>query len=281
MDEPLRFSFKHPWNYVFVSLLILLVVSMVIGMFTVPALLALLIWLVAGVFFKGLLLEHGAFLNRHVIRDYAKAAQLYRRAVNTGKATPQAYAALSSLCLSEGDTAEAVSLAEHALSSLRHDAYAWALFAKGLARVGRFKEAEIAARRCAQLDKAGALGASTFGEIQEAAGHLRQAAASYEKALGIAESANFRARLARIRFALGDPRGAQHQVDQALKRSPKNPDALYLDGKLALFRHDYERARKSLHQAASNRPLADKSLIIPYRDLAEALAQLAPHLVKM
>lgn len=79
-------------------------------------------WVVLGnIFMPWIINEHAGFLYRWVFHNYKEAHKRYRKAVDTGKATANAYCALGSLAYAEGDMQESVSLLEEAVSRLPLD----------------------------------------------------------------------------------------------------------------------------------------------------------------
>lgn len=277
MREPLRLSSRHWWNYGFAVAMMLFGVSwFALFIDGRGVALGLVAWVVVGwIFARTLLYEHIGFFERHVAHDYAKSARFYRKSVDSGRGTPQCYAALASLCLAEGDTLEAVDLLERVMPSLESDAYAWALFSKALLKAGRQQEALEAAMQCRSLDPRGSIGYVALGDALKAAGSLLEAASAYQESLKrFTDLHDSRVRLAEVYFGLGYADKGLEEVERVLRARPAHADALYWCGKLALLKGDYSRARENLHAALENRSLSDRSHMVSYEQVIATVADL-------
>jgi tetratricopeptide (TPR) repeat protein len=238
-------------------------------------LLAAAVWLVIGaVATPSLLYEHLGFLDRHVFHDYGKARLRYRKAVDTGKATPQALCALASLSFSEGDATEAVILLKEAVIERPNDPHLLALMSKALSRTGRHGEAVAAALRCKEMKGKKPLCDVALADALKAKGEDLGAAAAYQKALDKnPKLAGCRVNLADLYFSMGQVDASEREIQEALKTAPDNPDALYWAGKVAAAKGDIAVARSYLQSALEVRPVDDHSLLVPYQDVVAALSE--------
>lgn len=278
MKEPVRFSWRHWWNYIFIIILSGgLVLWRFYGLDGRIVLFVLAGWLVFGrIFVPSIIFEHVGFLDRRLFHDYDKANQRYRRAINTGKATAQAYCVLASLSFAEGDTADAAMLLEEAISRLPRDVYAHALLARVLTRMGRYKEAVASALRCLEISNRSALSYMVLGEALKEKGDLPAAVSAYQKALEISPSAaECRLKLGEIYYSQGDLEAAEEEFNKAFEISPYNPDVLYWRGKMALHKGDVQKAKIYLQKSLENRALNDYTYFVPYEEVVASLGDLA------
>lgn len=273
--EPLRFSFRHWWNYV---LLLILVTGVLLWRFTGldgrVVFGAVVAWLTAGrVFVPWIIHEHVGFLNRWVFNDYQKANKRYRQAVNSGRATSYAYCALGSLTYAEGDTFEAVSLLEEAAVRLPGDVPLRVVLARALIRVGRLDEALELAQDCRKISEDNPLSYTVLGDVMAAKKDYTAAASAYQKALSLAPRAfECHFRLGQAYVELGDIDMAEEELRQAKLLSPENPDVLYWWGKLLCAKGDRQKARKILQKALEQRPIGDHTYQVPYQEIIAALS---------
>lgn len=277
MKEPLRPSLRHWWNYIFVMLSLLAVLLRRSGYLDGRIVLAALAgWIVIGrVFSPAIIDEHLAFLDRWIFHDYRKARKRYRKAVSSGKATAQAYAALGSLTMAEGDLAEAARLLEEASVRLPRDPHVRYLLVCVLARSGRGKEALAEATR-ADLLRPGPIGYAALGEALAGCGDLPAAASAYQKAIDLAPSAvRWRVRLAELYEAMGEVDTCLKEVQQALAVDPNDPDALFLAARAWLSKGDSARAQTFARRAMTRRPLDDNSYVFSYPELVRLSARLS------
>lgn len=275
--EPLRFSWRHWWNYVLVA-----VVVVGIGMWRYfgldgrVVLFSVLVWVVFGrIFVPSIIHEHIGFIDRWIFNDYDKANQRYRRAVDTGKATAQAYCALGSLSYAEGDTAEAARLLEEGCNRLPRDVHALALLSKVLGRLGRHPEALAAAIRCQEISGRSPLSYVVLGDALKEQGDLEAAASAYQKALGGSPDLfECHLKLGEIYFLRGELQAAENEFEKALRISPKNPDVLFWLGKVAISRKDPFLAKRYFQRSLERRAMGDYTSSIPYEEVVGALGDL-------
>lgn len=274
LEEPKRFSWKHWWNFVTAALLIagiaLWRARVVDGRLVFAGLVA---WLLLGmVLAPALLYEHLGFADRWIFHDYVKAHRRYRKAVDTRKATPQAYCALASFALAEGDLAEAARLLEEAARYLPRDAHLHALLSRVLSKQGRHDEAISEATRAREMPNGLSAGDMALGDALAAKGDMMSAASAYQRVVE-ANPGSVRGRigLARCYLALGYEDAARDEVQAALNLDPSNPDVLYWAGKVADARNERREAVRLLQTALDSRPVDDHAHQVPYRELVTTL----------
>jgi tetratricopeptide (TPR) repeat protein len=288
IDEPKRFSGRHWWNYVTVLLLVLgltlwgaelLDGRIVFG--------TLLVWVLAGFgIAREIIYEHLGFADRWIFHDYTKAHQRYRKAVDTNRATPQAYCALASLAYAEGDLIESARLLDEAAQRLPRDPYLHFLLSGVLARQGRYDEAVHEADVTGSLSGDGVLGDMALGTTLTAKGDMRAAASAYQRAVEKAPRlVAARLGLAQCYLSLGMLEAARGETEEALRLDPKNSDALYWAGRVAHAEQRHDEADRLLQTSLDGRPVQDKAHLVPYRDivtsLSEARSELMSHLDRM
>ena len=275
MREPVRFSWRHPWNAGFLVILLGGWAAYVWkGVDGRLVLLGLLAWVLLGwLVWREILLEHVGFVDRWVWHDYDKANLRYRRAVATGRATEAAYMALASLAWAEGDLAESAKLLEEGLRRTPSDGHAHYLLARILCRLGRYEEALAEAIRCQELSDGGPLGSMALGEVLAAKGELEAAASSYQKALkDLPSVADAHIGLGAVYAALGEQREAGFHFQEAVRYAPRNPDAHYWMGVWARDQGDIVLALEEFQKAMILRNPDDRACRVAYKDIAEALA---------
>lgn len=276
MREPLRFSWRHWWNLVAAMLAVAGVTLWALGLVDGRlALAALLLWLAAGaVAAPSIIQEHTAFADRWIFHDYGKARLRYRRAVDTGKATPQAYCALASLCRAEGDPIEASRLLQEAVVRRPGDPYLLLLMSRNLSALGRHEEAVSAAIRCKETGAPKPLADVALADALRAKGETVAAAAAYQKALQAnPKLVDCRVNLAGIYLAMGETQAAEKEVGEALRTSSRHPDALYWAGNVAAAKGELDKARAYYRSALQSRPVDDHSLATPYVDVVRAISR--------
>ncbi len=277
MREPARFSWKHWWNAVMV--LLVATDAVLWGMNLLDGRLAAALpvaWILAGfVATPAIIYEHTGFLDRHVFHDYSKARSRYRRAVDTGKATPDGLAALGSLCYSEGDLGEAARLLEEALSKRPEDPHIHALFARVLTRLGRHAEAVEAAAglrsvRGPELDPLSEL---TLGRVLKAQGEAVAAASAYQKVIETGRDiVEPRIALTEIYLGMGKSDDARRESEEALRISPSDPEALYWAGKAAEASGNHEEAGKFYRSALESSSIGERAYSVSYKDMVKAVS---------
>lgn len=275
MREPLRFSFRHWWNYV---LLLILLTGILAWKFAgldgrvVAG--AVVFWVAFGrLFVPWIIYEHMGFFDRWVFHDYKKANKRYRQAVNTGRATGNAYCALGSLAYAEGDAFEAVSLLEEAAVRLPGDVPVRAVLARALIRVGRLDEALEVAKECLKISENNPLSYLVFGDVMAGKQDLVAAASAYQKAMSMAPGVfECHLKLGQVYVQMGYLDEAEKQLSKALTLSPNNPDALYWKGKLLCAKGDTASARRVFQKALEHRPLGDHTYQVPYKEVIAALS---------
>lgn len=276
MREPLRFSWRHWWNLILVLIFAAGVTAWTLRLVDGRIVLAaVLLWIVVGaVAAPSIIQEHMAFTDRWVFHDYDKARLRYRRAVDSGKATPQAYSALGSLCHAEGDLAEASALLEEAMVKRPGDAHLLMLLSKTLSAEGRHEEAVAAAIRCQETGGKQPLPDMALADALKAKGDQVAAASAYQKAIKVnPKLLDCRVNLASIYLSMGETKAAEDEVREALKISPGHPDALYWAGHVEAAKGDRESATSYFRSALRGRPVDDQSLRTPYADMVRAAAR--------
>ncbi len=275
MKEPLRFSFHHVWNYVF---MLIITFGVFLWRFTgLDGRLvfgAVIAWTVLGrVFMPWIIHEHIGFLNRWVFNDYEKANVRYRQAVNSGRATANAYCALGSLGYAEGDTPEAVRLLEEAVARLPEDVPARAVLARALIRTGRVDEGFEMAQDCLRVSSDNPLSYVVLGDVLTEKKHFAAAASAYQKALVLSpDTFECHLKLGEAYMQLGYDKEAEEEFRKAMVLSPENPDVLYWWGKMLHAKGDTENARKILQKALEQRPIGDHTYQVPYQEIILALS---------
>lgn len=235
---------------------------------------AAIAWVVLGrVFTPWIIHEHIGFLNRWVFNDYEKANVRYRQAVNTGRATANAYCALGSLAYAEGDTHEAVRLLEEAVARLPEDMPARAVLARVLIRAGRVDEAFEVAQDCLRILTDNPLSYVVLGDVLTEKKDFTAAASAYQKALALSpDTFECHLKLGEVYIQLGHNKEAEEEFRKARILSPENPDALYWWGKTLYTKGDMENARKVLQKALEQRPIGDHTYQVPYQEIILALS---------
>lgn len=275
MREPVRFSWTHAWNWI----LALIIVAGIIlwrfyGLDGRLVLALAFAWLLFGrIFTPWVINEHIGFLDKWVFHDYNKAHTRYRKAIDSGKASANAYCALASLALGEGDIVEAASLLEEAVTRLPRDYHVHALLARVLARLGRYDEAVAAAIRVKEISNRSPFSYMVLGEVLKAKGELTAALSAYEKALdGGLRAKECYPGMAEIYLSDGKVDEALKIIKEGYKRFPGDPDILYWLGRVFLAKGDKGTARKYLESAMTKRPPRDYAYQVPYKELVKALA---------
>lgn len=275
MKEPLRFSFGHWWNYVLLLIVIPGVVLWHLGRLDGRLVFgAAIVWVALGrIFVPWIIHEHVGFLNRWVFNDYQKANKRYRQAVNSGRATSQAYCALGSLAYAEGDTFEAVRLLEEAAARMPKDVPARVLLARTLVRAGRMDEALEVAQSCLAISARDPLGYIVLGDVMAGKQDFVAAASAYQKALSLApQGFECHLKLGHAYMQLGYIEQAEDELGKAKILSPENPDVLYWWGKLLYAKGDKQNARKTFQKALEQRPIGDHTYQVPYQEIIAALS---------
>lgn len=270
----MRFTWKHPWNFALLLLCGAGIFGYLRGVDGRLLLLGLVIWILAGwLLWREIILEHVGFLDRWVWHDYDKANLRYRRAVDTGRASENAYLALASLAWAEGDLAESARLLEEGLRRVPEDAHAHYLLARVLSRLGRHEEALAEAVRCQELAGEGPLAAMALGEVLSARGDLEAAASAFQKALDcLPEMADAHLCLGTVYMAMGEEKEAGSHFEKALTYAPRDPDVHYWVGVWAGHQGDLVRAMEEFRKAMILRNPDDRSRRVAYKDVVEALA---------
>jgi tetratricopeptide (TPR) repeat protein len=274
VSEPKRFSWRHWWN---AGLLAVLLGGLGLWWFFDLdgrwVLLAVVLYFGLGWFVsRSILYEHLGFLDRFVFHDYEKAASRYRKAIQSGGATPQAKAALGSLCFAQGDLNEAANLLEEALKDLPEDADLKALLTKVLIRQGRIDEGE----QIALSDDSELLRNLALGRTMQAKKEHEAAGASYQELLKKSPHLpEGLLGLAQVCYALGDPKASNEGVSAALRQNPTNPDALFWKGRVEEALGKPENALEFYEEALLNRPINDHSYDVSYKDIVESVSRLS------
>ncbi|HHY11974.1 MAG TPA: tetratricopeptide repeat protein [Firmicutes bacterium] len=275
MKEPLRLSFRHVWNYV----LLLTIISGLLlwrstGLDGRAVFGAVVAWIVLGrVFMPWIIHEHIGFLNRWVFNDYEKAHKRYRQAVDSGRATANAYCALGSLAYAEGDTPEAVRLLEEAVERLPEDVPARAVLARALIRAGRVDEAFEVVHHCLRTASKNSLVYIVLGDVMAKKRDFAAAASAYQKALMLSPDVfECHLKLGETYLQLGHDKEAEEEFRKARVLSPENPDVLYWWGKILCAKGDRKSARKALQKALEQRPIGDHTYQVPYQEIIAALS---------
>jgi len=277
MREPLRFSARHWWNAVMALVAVVGAGLWALGLLDGRlAVLFPLAWILAGwILAPEILYEHLGFLDRHVFHDYSKARSRYRKAVDTKKATVEGICALASLCYSEGDYAEAGRLLEEARAKRPDDPFIWALLSRVLTRLGRHDEAVSAAVRAVDSGPSSLrpMADLALAEALKARGETAGAASVYQRAAErIPHSPEPRVGLTELYLSMGDADAAEREARAALKVSPSHPDALYWAGRAADAKGNTAEAARYYREALVARPVGDRSLSVPYKDMVKAVS---------
>jgi tetratricopeptide (TPR) repeat protein len=275
--EPLRFSARHWWNVVMVLILAGGIGLWAAGLLDGRVATAIpLLWILAGwLLAPEILYEHLGFLDRHVFHDYSKARSRYRKVVDTKRATVDGICALASLSYGEGDYEDAARLLEEARSKRPHDPFIWALLSRTLTRLGRHDEAVAAATRAAQSGPPSVrpLGDLALAQALKAKGEMTAAASAYQRAAErVPSSPEPRVGLAELYLTMGDNDAAHREAQAALRSIPSHPDALYWAGRAADAKGDTAGASRYYRAALATRPLEDRSLSVPYKDMVKAVS---------
>lgn len=278
MKEPLRFSWALWWNYASLLIAVGLAATWArggidprlgVGIFVGWLVLTYCLWPHA-------IWEHLAFLDRWVFHEYGKARQRYRKAVNTGKATPEAYLALASLTFAEGEWAEAAELCRLAHRK-RSDAYAGLLLTLALIRAGNVPFALQVAMDHISKHKDKPAANYALAEALKASGDLGAAERAYRDALAMAPGMHeCMIGLADIMITRGRLEEASSLVDRVLRENPRSPDALYYYGRILLDRGDAPAARKAFGRALAYMLPSDKAHKVAYSETVRQLASLEP-----
>lgn len=276
VKEPMRFSFRHWWNYVTVVIaalgIYLWASGLVDGRFVAGGILG---WLLLGLLLAPeIVYEHLGFLDRWVFHDYKRAHRRYIKAVSTGKATPQAHCALASLAYAEGDLAEAADLLRRAAKKLPGDAHLQFLLSTVLTRQGRLDEAFQEAVIAGNLAGESPLGHVAMGKVLAAKGDFKAAASAYQSAVR-ADPRLVPARLglAECYLSLGMVEAAEAETEAALRLDPDNPDVLYWSGQVARAKNRIAEAGRLFQEALHTRPVGDQAYLVPYREIVAALSE--------
>jgi tetratricopeptide (TPR) repeat protein len=275
LDEPKRFSCRHLWNYVMATILISGTAAwLFLGLDGRMVLGAAVAWVVLGnIFMPWIINEHAGFLYRWVFHNYKEAHKRYRKAVDTGKATANAYCALGSLAYAEGDMQESVSLLEEAVSRLPLDVPARVVLARALVKAGRSGEGFEVAQDCLGISGDNPLSHIILGDVLMQKGDLIPAASSYQKALAIAPGIfHCHLKLGEIHFQAGRTKEAAREFDKAAELAPENPDLLYLQGMILWKEGNLLKARQRFQKALEKRPIGDYAYQVPYKELVSALS---------
>lgn len=235
-----------------------------------------LAWILAGWFLAPeILFEHLGFFDRHVFHDYSKARTRYRKAIDTKKATVEGICALASLSYSEGDYADAARLLEEARAKRSDDPFIWALLSRVLTRLGRYDEAIAAAVRAVDSGPASLrpMADLALAEALKARGETTGAASAYQRAAErVPYSPEPRVGLTELYLTMGDADAAEREASAALKVSPSHPDALYWAGRAADAKGNTTEAGRYYREALLSRPVGDRSLSVPYKDMVKAVS---------
>jgi tetratricopeptide (TPR) repeat protein len=275
LREPLRFSFHHVWNYVFILLavggLALWRFEGIDGRLGFGAVAA---WVVLGrAFMPWIINEHIGFMNRWVFNDYKKAHKRYRQAVNSSRATANGYCALGSLTYAEGDIHEAVRLLEEASNRLPVDIPVRVLLARALMRAGRVDEAFDVAHHCLCISDTNPMSHMIIGDVLKEKQDLTAAASAYQRALDLVSPIfHCHLSLGEIYMQLGEDGEAAREFDRAVQLAPENPDGLYWQGMVMWSRGNLSKAREFLQTALERRPIGDYTYQVPYKEIVAALS---------
>ncbi len=275
MREPLRFSFHHLWNYVFVLLVTGgLALWRFEGLDGRLVLGAVVVWVVLGrVFVPWIINEHIGFLNRWFFYDYKKAHKRYRQAVNSGRATANGYCALGSLAYAEGDTHEAVRLLEEAADRLPVDIPVRVVLARALIRSGRVDEAFDVAHHCLCISDTSPMSHIIIGDVLKEKQDLTAAASAYQRALNLFSPIfDCHLSLGEIYMQLGQESEAAREFERALQLAPENSDAVYWQGMMLWSRGNLSNAREILQKALELRMVGDYTYQVPYKEIVAALS---------
>jgi tetratricopeptide (TPR) repeat protein len=284
MREPLRFSFRHWWNYVLAALILVgLGAWRLLGLDGRLAFLGPLVWLGIGkAFVPEIIHEHAGFLNRWVWHDYRKANHRYRQAVDTKKATPEAYCALASLSFAEGDYSDAEKLLKKASLHLGWDPNLHLMFSKCLTRMGRLDEAMSEAVKFNKASDNVSVFGLAIGDVLKEQGDTVSSAAAYQEALQKdPQMIDCLLGLAEVYFAMGKTRDAWDEVNKALKLDPKNSDALFWAGKISAARGKARESSAMLQKSLNTRSIDDKSHRVPYGEVVRLLAEVRSSMVPL
>lgn len=235
---------------------------------------AVVAWLALGrVFVPWIVHEHIGFFNRWVFNDYQKANKRYRQAINSGRATSQAYCALGSLAYAEGDTFEAVRLLQEGAARLPKDVPVRVLLGRALVRAGRLGEALEVARYCVSISEHNPLSYIVLGDVMAAKGEFEAAVSAYDKGLVLApRQFECHLKLGHAYIRLGYIDKAEAELRKAMDLSPNHPDVLYWWGKLLWAKGDRQTAKKIFQKALEQRPIGDHTYQVPYKEIVAALS---------
>ncbi len=218
--------------------------------------------------------EHIGFLNRWVWHDYKKANQRYRQAVQTQKATPQAYCALASLSFSEGDYWGAASLLEEASNVLKSDPALHLMLLKCLVRTGQMDRAVAETTKVGELFKGTYVPFLVLGDVLKEKRDIVAAATAYQKACELKPSAiDCHLGLAEAYYDMGQVDASLDEIEIALSIDAMNSDALYWAGKVAAKKGNTREASSRLQRSLMLRSPKDKSHRESYQNILSLLAQ--------
>ncbi len=237
--------------------------------------LVLVLWVVLGrLLVPSIIHEHIGFSNRWIWHDYRKANQRYRQAVQSGKATPQAYCALASLSFAEGDYIGAASLLEEASGILKSDPALHLMLLKCLMRTGQMDRAVAEATKVGELFKGTYVPFLVMGDVLKEKRDTLAAATAYQKACGLKPSViDCRLGLAEAYYDMGQIDASLEEIEMALRIDSTNSDALYWAGKVAAKKGNAREASSQLQRSLMLRSPKDKSHRVSYQNILSLLAE--------
>jgi Flp pilus assembly protein TadD len=112
-----------------------------------------------------------------------------------------------------------------------------------------------------------------MADALRAKGETVGAASAYQKlAAADPRSPAPRVGLASTYLSMGDLDAAGREAAEAVRLSPKDPDALYWAGKVSEAKGDSSSARRFYQSALEMRPIGDKVLSVPYTEMVRAVS---------
>lgn len=201
--------------------------------------------------------------NAHAARDYAKAIQLYDRALALRPEFPEAEFQKAMALLSSNRVDEAVRAFTRAVNLRPQWAFAYASFGAALAAIeGHEKEAEPILRRALELEPQNGTALMALARLRYRAGAFAEARQFAQRATSLreAKASDWRER-AIIERASGDLQAALASLDRAIAIAPDDPAAYLARAQLRLDLGDKSRARDDLRVAEAHLQADDASLL--------------------